>query len=374
MKRIANFLVSLTILFMVSCTPKVQLKKVGVIAPFDGPNAHIGKMIMNSVKLALTDKVCDSLGIKLVPIDTKSDPSYAVTSLRTALADTNFITFIGFYNSSTALACKDIVSQSRIPTLIYSASNPRVTEGTDYYFRLVPTDDNQATVLADYARQLGAKTIAILYYADEYGKGLADGIKALAKKDGLKVVDENSYDATINDFRPILTIIKEKNPDAIIICGFVEKSIEIINQAAEKGIKSTILASDGTFNEEQLISNTGSNSEGVYVAAPYVFNESNPKNTAFLKLYWSHYGNNGKKPASWSAFAYDAANIFLSGYNSGHKTKTELYRFYKSLNSEKNSYNGVTGKIYFDQQGDAMNRKFRLAVVKNGMFKSVENQ
>jgi branched-chain amino acid transport system substrate-binding protein len=373
MKKLIKFISLIAIVFVIGCTNQVQTKKIGVIAPFEGSNAHIGQMILNSVKLVFTKQVCDSLGIEIIPIDTKSDPSYAVTSLRTALADTSFISFIGFYHSSTALACKNIIASSKIPTLIYSASNPTVTENTDYYFRLVPTDDNQAIILADYAKKLNAKTIAILYYADEYGKGLSEGIKARAKVNGLIILDEHSYDATLNDFRPILSVVKDKNPDVIIICGFVEKSIEIINQAAEKGITATILAGDGTFNEDQLISNTGQNSEGIYVAAPYVFNESNSRNLDFLHKYWTTYNIADKrKPASWTAFAFDGANIVLQGLKVGKSNKYELFSFYKSMNSPETSFDGITGKIYFDTQGDAKNRNFSLAQVKDQIFQSVE--
>ena len=83
---------------------------------------------------------------ELVQIDTKSNPADAVAALQTTVADQSFVALIGFYHSSTALASKPIIHEARIPTLIYSASNPAVTDVAPYYYRLVPTDDSQAVV------------------------------------------------------------------------------------------------------------------------------------------------------------------------------------------------------------------------------------
>jgi ABC-type branched-chain amino acid transport systems, periplasmic component len=299
---------------LISCNGKTNSNsadiKIGVVGPFEGPNSHIGKLIMNSVKLYFERNRNDTFNVSLVPIDTKSNPADTVAALQATVSDQQLVALIAFYHSSTALAGKPIITEAKLPTLIYSASNPAVTDSAPFYFRLVPTDDNQAIVLADYAKDLGTRSAAIFYYADEYGKGLSDGIQQRAKENGLNIVSVQSYDATTTDFRPMLTLVKAKNPDAVFICGFVDKSIAILNQAAEKGLRTKFIAGDGTFNEEQLMQGAGSNAEGVYVAAPYVFDETNQKNKDFLEAYWSTYSNgNRQKPASWCAFAYDAAAI-----------------------------------------------------------------
>jgi len=349
--------------------------KIGVVAPFDGSNAHIGQLIMNSVELYFSQHQVANVPIKIIPIDTKSNPANATAALQSAIADSKLKAIIGFYHSSTASACKTIIQESKIPTLIYSASNPEVTSNAPYYFRLVPTDDNQSIVLADYAKQLGASRIGILYYADEYGKGLMDGVKQHSKEIGLDVVDIQSYDSSTNDFRPILTVMKGKQPEIIMICGFVEKSIAIINQAAEKGLKATFLCGDGTFNEQQLIQGTGKNSEGVYVAAPYVFDETNARNRVFLESYWKKYdiSDNPQKPASWTVFAYDAAGIISHAIGDGKKERASITEYLQKMTSADFAYNGITGPIFFNENGDVEGRTFRLAVVKNQQFNALAN-
>jgi branched-chain amino acid transport system substrate-binding protein len=347
---------------------------IGVVGPFDGPDAYIGKEIMNSVKLYFDQHQNGGVPIRLLPIDTKSNPSDAVAALQAVVSNPRLVGLIAFYHSSTALAGKPIIQEAKLPSIIYSASNPAVTDNAPYYFRLVPTDDNQAIVLADYAKTLGAKRVAILYYADEYGQGLTDGIKARANADGFGIVSIQSYDSTTTDFRPVLTIIKAKNPDVVFICGFVEKSIAILNQAAERGLRSKFLAGDGTFSEEQLIDGAGRNAEGVYVAAPYVFNESNEMNRNFLDAYWNAYAQGGsrEKPASWTAYAYDAAGIFESAFRAGHRDRASIEQFLKDMNSPQKGYDGITGLSYFNAKGDAVGRQFRLAVVKNQRFAAAQ--
>lgn len=350
--------------------PARQELQIGVVAPYEGPNAHIGPMIMNAVKLFFDHNRFDGVEIKLVPIDTRSSPPDAVAALQATVADPRFVALIAFYHSSTALASKPIIQEAKLPTLIYSASNPEVTKDAPYYFRLVPTDDNQAIVLGEYAKYLGARKVAVLYYADDYGKGLADGIQAVAKSRELNVASVQSYDATTTDFRPMLTVIKEKKPDVIFICGFVEKSIAILNQAAEMNLKVKFLAGDGTFNEEQLVQGAGANAEGVYVAAPYVFDELNSKNKEFLDAYFAAYEKGGprRRPPSWSAFAYDAASILGKALASGHRQRATIHEFLRTMNSEASGYQGITGLIYFGPDGNAVGRNFKLAVLRGGQF------
>jgi branched-chain amino acid transport system substrate-binding protein len=307
-------------------------------------------MIFNSVKLYFDGNLSPDFTVELVPLDTKSNPSDAVATLQAAVPDPKLVGLIAFYHSSTALAGRPIIQEAKLPSIIYSASNPKVTENAPYYFRLVPTDDNQAVVLADYAKRLGAKKIGILYYADDYGKGLADGIQTRAKENGGEIVDVESYDANTTDFRPVLTVMKGQSPDVVMICGFVEKSIAILNQATEQGLKASFLCGDGTFNEEQLIQGAGLNAEGVFVAAPYVFDEANPKNKEFLESYWAAYIKGGprQKPASWSAFAYDAAGILDKALKLGHRDRASIAAFLRGMNSPENGYDGITGLTYFN--------------------------
>lgn len=379
MKNVYHCFITLLSIILVGCdkgdqhtggnVPKV---KIGVVGPFDGPNAHIGKIIFNAVKLQFDRNPISSFKIELVPLDTKSNPSDAVSALQASVPDPDLIGLVAFYHSSTALAGKPIVQEAKIPSLIYSASNPTVTDNAPFYFRLVPTDDNQALVLADYVKKLGKKKIGIFYYADDYGKGLSDGIQARAQENNSEIVDIESYDPGTTDFRPLLTVMKDKAPEVLIVCGFVEKSIAILNQATEQGIKVTFLFGDGTFNEEQLIQGAGLNAEGVYVAAPYVFDETNAKNKDFLESYWAaHPANARSKPASWSAYAYDAAGMFRQALERGHRDRASITTFFRGMNSPRTAYDGVTGLTYFNAKGDAVGRNFRLAVVKNGQFVAV---
>jgi branched-chain amino acid transport system substrate-binding protein len=168
--------------------------------------------------------------------------------------------------------------------------------------------------------------------------------------------------------------MKRKNPEVVVICGFVEKSIVILNQATEVGLKTTFLCGDGTFNEEQLIQGAGANAEGVFVAAPYVFDDLNTKNKEFLEAYWNAYAKNGpkEKPASWSAFAYDASAIFDKALKSGHRDRASIYQYLREMDAPGKGFDGVTGLTYFNDKGDAVNRQFRLAVVRDKHFIAVK--
>ena len=94
------------------------------------------------------------------------------------------------------------------------------------------------------------------------------------------------------------------------------------------------------------------------------------KNKAFLEAYWAAYDTEGTRrtPASWSAFAYDAAGIFAGALGTGNVSREAIHDYLGNMKDSTSAYDGVVGSTYFDGEGEAAGRDFRLAVVTGGKF------
>src|SRR6266702_8639931 len=115
--------------------------KIGVFEPMTGANAAGGAMEVEGVKLANsmypTVKVGDKdYKIELVVVDNKSDKVEAANAAQRLVDQDKVHVVLGSWGSSLSMAAGPIVKEKKIPALALSATNPLVTKGNDYYFRV----------------------------------------------------------------------------------------------------------------------------------------------------------------------------------------------------------------------------------------------
>ena len=119
--------------------------------------------------------------------------------------------------------------------------------GNPYLFRNCPSDDVQASQLAEYAvTELGLSKFAILYTNNDYGVALKETFEETAGSLAEVVAVEAFMDGD-EHFRPQLTSIQQKDPDAIFIAGYYTEE-QNCPQAAEQGIEAQILGADGFYS------------------------------------------------------------------------------------------------------------------------------
>lgn len=115
----------------------------------------------------------------------------------------------------------------------------------DRYFSFVPTGgmDPKSTFSGpffDVARQLNPKpkTIAIVGADAEFAHNAMDGAIPIAKKDGLKIVYNQTYPPTTADYTPIIRAIQATHPDLVLVCSYPPDSVGILRAAHEVGLKA----------------------------------------------------------------------------------------------------------------------------------------
>ncbi|MEG0541551.1 MAG: ABC transporter substrate-binding protein, partial [Angelakisella sp.] len=127
--------------------------KIGVFQPLTGANAAGGQMEYEGIQAAHSVKG-EVLGKKivLVPVDNKSDDVEAATAAARLVESEKVCAVIGSWGSSVAIAGGPAFEAAKVPAMGTSCTNPNVTLGNDYYFRVCYLDDFQGTLLANYAK------------------------------------------------------------------------------------------------------------------------------------------------------------------------------------------------------------------------------
>lgn len=345
--------------------------KIGVFEPVTGANAAGGELEVEGAQLA-NEVRAEALGkkVELVVADNKSDKAEATTAAARLIEKDKVSAIIGSWGSSLSIAAGDVAKSNEVPAVAASATNPQVTLGNDYYFRVCYLDTFQAEILANYAaKNLNAKKVAIVQeVSNDYSTGLAkfftEDFKALTGDDSSIVATVN-YNTGDTDFNGILTNVKAANPDVIFAPGNYTESALIIKQARSLGINAPFIGGD-TWETNEFIDVGGADVEGASLTT--FFDETNPNlsesGKAFVEAYYKKYPDRNNIPAV-TALSYDAYMVILDAMERADSADPKDIQ--KAL-TETTEFEGVTGKIAFDENGDAKKDEAVLKKVENGKF------
>ncbi|HEX2953837.1 MAG TPA: ABC transporter substrate-binding protein [Bacillota bacterium] len=347
---------------LVGCGEKEDpnIIKIGVFEPITGANAAGGQLEVEGVKLA-NSLYPTVLGkkVKLVVADNKSDKVEAATAAARLVEKEKVKAIIGSWGSSLSMAAGDVVKNAKVPTVGASCTNPLVTKGNDYYFRVCFIDPFQGTVMSNYAfNKLNAKKAAIIQeVSNDYAVGLANYFTENFKKltgDPKCVLAVANYNTGDQDFSAQLTNIKAKNPDVIFAPGNFTESALVISQARKLGITCPIIGGD-TWETQEFLDIGKDAVEGAVFSTFFatekpITNESKKFLDAYRKKY-------KKEPAAVTALGYDAYILILdaikrAGSTDGVKLQAEL--------AKTKGFEGAAGVISLDKDRNAV----KAAVIK----------
>lgn len=346
--------------------------KIGVFEPTTGENGGGGFQEVLGIRYANQIHKTVKLGddeytIELVEVDNKSDKTEAVNAANKLMGE-KVSGVIGSYGSGVSIAAGQIFADAKVPAVGASCTNPQVTEGNDYYFRVCFLDPFQGTVMANYAMQNGYKTAAVLtQLGDDYSSGLGSFFKTAFTNLGGTIADEEQFQTNQTDFKAVLTNIKAANPDIIFAPSSITTAPLIIKQARELGITSLIAAGD-TWENSTIIENAGDSAEGVVLST--FFDEAEPANDeakSFIEGFKPYLKDNKQDeiiPAV-SALGYDAYLALYNAIEAAQSTDGEKIK--DALKDVK--FDGVTGSISFDENGDAKKNMAFIKTIENGQFK-----
>ncbi len=359
------------LIFNLSLAFAMKQVNVGVVLPMTGPISAFGQQTWEGIKLAHqiepTVKINgETYKINLILMDNRGDKAESANAASRLITQNNVKVILGAVASSNSIAMSTVAEKNKTPMISPSSTNPLVTKGKKYVFRVCFIDPFQGYVAAKFARNnLHAKTaVIIMDIAQDYSVGLAKSFKKAFEKMGGRVIRILPYKSGQTDFKGILTVIKYLHPDVIYVPGYYREVALIARQARQLGIKAKILSGDGAEAPE-LVKIGGKAVEGLYFTTHFDEKSISTKlGKEFVKKYHETYHKELNSLAALGADAYFVAVDSIKRANSLDKEKIR-----DAIANTKN-FPGVTGNITIDKNGNAV----KPAVVKkveNGEFKYV---
>jgi branched-chain amino acid transport system substrate-binding protein len=208
--------------FMLAGAWAADSLKIGVLLPLTGSNAKFGLIQKKSVRMAV-DEINAAGGInkiKIEPIiaDTQGKLDTGRAAIERLITRDKVLLIGGGFSSSVTWATISIAQQKKIAFLVNSASADKITEQDwNYIFRLNQPISEHLETLASFIKTLATdiKSVAIVHAKSL--KSSSDARKFFKKAGalGLKMVIKESFESGADDFRPLLTRVKTKNPDLL---------------------------------------------------------------------------------------------------------------------------------------------------------------
>ncbi|MFZ5573154.1 MAG: ABC transporter substrate-binding protein [Thermodesulfobacteriota bacterium] len=308
--------------------------------------------------------------LRVIYEDSKDAPQTAVAAFQKLVNMDGVKVIIGPMMSGEVLAVAPVAMSNKIVVITPNGTSPKISEAGEYIYRGCTSIDKQASALTRHAKEkLKTTKVAILYSNEPYGKGCNDLFTKNFTDLGIPVVISESFMVGDRDFSAQLTKIKQQQFDLIFIPGYLQETAPAVSQARKMGITATSM---GVFGDmaPKYIELAGKAAEGHINASEYNEDYDTPANKTFKEAYFNIVKTTANEPNNimFAAITYDMTRLTAEAL-AAKGNEPDAVRAY--LDTVKD-FDGVTGKLSFDQNGDVIKQGVYLFKVSGGKYVKVE--
>jgi branched-chain amino acid transport system substrate-binding protein len=334
------------------------------IMELSGTGATPGTNFDNGVKLAVKEINASGgiLGRKInyVSTDTQTNPAVAKAVAQKAIDEGAYVV-LGPVHSGSMIVSMGETRRAEITNFTGGEAAVITQQGNPYVFRTSFTQSTSMPKLARYIKNdMKAKTIAVAYTNNDFGKGGRDEmIKALAAQD-IKVVADISTDPGQIDMAGPALKIKQSNADALFAYLTEEEGARLLRELKKQNFDKPIIG-ETTIIGQKVIELAGPASEGILGHVGLTADAPQATVKAFDQKYLKEYNqrsdHNGMKGYS-AVYIVKAMTEKIGKFDS----KALAAALHGATISAK-EYPGVLLDVSFDQKGDLDRESFIVKVV-----------
>lgn len=338
--------------------------RLAVVAPQTGPDARLGRQLIEGVRAAVDDQnrlrfqterafLVDAFDDRNTAADARVQASFAADNPDT-------LAVIGHLAAGPTLAALDIYSQARMPLIVPTVTDDRLTaQGYRNVFRLPAKDSDEGALVAAYVLSTGAKAPHVVSQDGDYGPEVATGFVRGA---AARRVDAPATQFPLDkpDYAKTADAILAKSPDCIVLAGLVSDMGPLLPALRAKGYGGRIVATQGFF-DAQTVGKYAKDAEGLVLSTDVPFYKLAPTAIRDVQDYESRYG----PLTPVAAYGYAAVQLVRAAVRrTGASNRLNLLRAL----STGGAFDTVTGSYGFGPSGDVLQPNCYFYRVKDGKF------
>ena len=349
-----------------------QTVLISGLVELSGTGATSGTNFDNGAKLAV--KEINAAGgilgrrIEYTSSDTQSNPAIAKALAQKAI-DQGAYVVMGPVFSGSILVSMEETRRAEVPNFTGGEAAAITQKGNPYVFRTSFTQTTAMPKVARYiANNVKAKTVAVLYVNNDFGKGGRDVILKNLESVGVKVVADISTDPGQVDFSGAVLKIRQSNADALFAYTNEEESARLLRELRKQGYDKPVIG-ETTLTSQKVIELAGDAANGavahVGLSADAPLATIKAFDEKFQREYKTKSDHNGLKGYS-GVYMVKAVTEKIGKFD-----QKAFAAAMKGVKISAKDHPGVLMDVSFDQNGD-LDRESFLAKVVNGKQVIVE--
>ena len=237
-----------------------------------------------------------------------------------------------------------------------TASSPKLTGISPWFFRVAPSDDDAAKYVADWVvDSLGARRAAIIYRNDSYGRDWSTTFANQFGKRGGEVAIRDPYLTDIMEWEAYARHVAEMQADVLLFPGDAPDALQFQRALRAAGVTIPFIGGDGTEAMKEDPDSRGAR----FVAFYLVDNARDGEARSFVERYRARFNED---PDMFAALSYDAALVLGRSIQSGARTRPAVREALEQVGRNgKPALQGAGGSIAFNTKHDVSGRSVVIA-------------
>ena len=340
--------------------------RIASIQELSGTGATAGTNFKNGMDLAI--KEINATGgilghkIEVNYADTQSNPGVAKGLAQKAVDDDVFAVFGPGFSGSILVSMGE-PRRAKIPNFTGGEAAAVTMQGNPYVFRTALGQQFAMPKAARYMVQnLKAKTVAVIYVNNDYGKGGRDMVTKSLEMMGAKVVADISTDPGKLDFSAPVLQAKQSNADVIFVYTNEEEAARCLRELKKQGVTKPIFG-ETVLTGQKVIELAGDAANGAQAHIGLSVDAPVPTMRAFRARFEKAYNytpdHNGIK-------GYTSVYVMKAGIEKvGKVDRAAFVNAMHSLSVSAAKYPGVLMDVTYNDKGD-LDRDSFIVEVRNG--------
>ncbi|WP_329112676.1 bifunctional serine/threonine-protein kinase/ABC transporter substrate-binding protein [Streptomyces sp. NBC_01353] len=359
---------------------------IGVDAPLSGGLSSMGVGIKNSADLAARtaneSRHVPGVTFEIKALDDGADPAKGAPIAAQFVSDEKVLGVVGPLNSGVARTLVPPLARADVVNVSPGNTDPALTLGPDWaagtrsrpystYFRTIATDVVQGPFAARYLHEAKRTKLYVVDDASAHGTALTSGLTAEFTKLGGTVVGTEQVDPAERAFAGLAVRVRSSGADAVYFGGYYDTAAPLSQQLKKAGVNAPLMGGDGIFDQQYLTANP--QAEGDLATNIGLPAEESEAGQDFLARYRKA---GYPQPAGWyGPYAYDATWTLIEAVkavvtaNGGTLPDNARAKLAQAVAGS--AFDGVTGRVAFDKDGDTVNRRLTVYTVNAGSWRTV---
>ncbi|HEX8010932.1 MAG TPA: ABC transporter substrate-binding protein [Casimicrobiaceae bacterium] len=338
--------------------------KIFGLVELSGTGTTSGTNFNDGIKLAV--KEINAAGgilgrkIEYTASDTQSQPQVAKALAIRAIDDGAYVVMGPVFSGSILVSMAE-TKRAGVPNFTGGEAAAITEQGNPYIFRTSFTQTTAMPKVARYLKdKLKAKSVAVIYTNNDYGKGGRDVFVKAIETQGIKVVADISTDPGQLDFSVPVLKVKQSNADALFVYTNEEEAARALRELRKQGYDKTIVG-ETVLTSQKVIELAGEAANGAVAHVGLTADAPDPGIRAFAAKFQKEYN-------------YKSDHNGLKGYTGMYIVKAVTEKIGKfdrkafanamhGIRLSAKNYPGILMDVAFDNNGDLDRESFMTKVV-----------